>query len=144
MNEERSMTNMESFLNAWTPRMQGLLRIILGFIYLPHGTSKLFGVPYVPHYGTAFNKVELFSLVGLGGVLETVCGVLLLIGLFTRPAAFIAAGTMAVAYFMYHAPNGFLPIINKGDLPVVLTFVFLYFAFAGAGAWSVDAARRKA
>jgi len=133
------MTNMESFLNAWTPRMQGLLRIILGFIYLPHGTSKLWGVPHAP----AANNVELFSLFGLGGVLETICGVLLLIGLFTRSAAFVASGTMAVAYFMFHSPSAFLPIVNKGELSVVLSFVFLYFVFAGAGDWSVDAARRK-
>jgi putative oxidoreductase len=129
-----------SFPAAWTPRVLGILRIIVGFLFLQHGTAKLFGVPHV----AMFDSLHLFSLLGLAGVLELVGGFLVLMGLFTRPAAFILAGEMAFAYFMAHAPKGFLPMLNQGELAVLYCFAFLYFAFAGGGAFSVDAARGKA
>jgi putative oxidoreductase len=90
-----------------------------------------------------FAKVELFSLYGLAGSLELVLGALLIIGLFTRLAAFVLAGEMAVAYFMGHAPRGFYPILNGGDLAIIFCFVFLYLSAAGPGPWSVDAAMRN-
>ena len=91
-----------------------------------------------------FDGVHLMSLMGAAGVLELAGGILLLVGLFTRPAAFILSGEMAVANFMVHAPGGFLPILNQGELAVVYCFLFLYFSVAGAGAFSIDAARKKA
>ena len=129
-----------STYKAWTPRILGILRIIIGFLYLQHGTAKLFGIPHI----AMFDGLQLASLLGLAGVLELVGGVLILIGLYTRQAAFILSGEMAFAYFMAHAPHGFLPILNQGELAVVYCFVFLYFAVAGAGAYSIDATRSKA
>lgn len=122
----------KSFDTAWTPRVLGLLRIILGFLFLQHGTSKLFGMPVAMSDG-----VQLFSLIGFAGVLELVGGALIMIGLFTRPTAFILSGEMAFAYFMAHAPNGFLPIMNHGELAVIFCFAFLYLSVAGAGAFSI-------
>jgi putative oxidoreductase len=129
-----------TFPIVWRPRILGLLRIVVGFLFLQHGTAKLFGVPHI----AMFDGLQLFSLMGLAGVLELGGGLLVLIGLFTRPSAFILSGMMAVAYFMAHAPNGLLPILNQGELAVVYCFVFLYFSVAGAGAFSADAARGKA
>jgi putative oxidoreductase len=129
-----------SFQAVWTPRVLGVLRIIVGFLYLQHGMAKLFGIPHI----AMFDGVQLFSLMGAAGVLELVGGALLLVGLFTRPVAFILCGQMAVAYFMAHAPKGFLPILNQGELAVLYCFAFLYFAVAGAGAFSIDAARKNA
>ena len=130
-----------AFFANWTPRALALLRIVTGYLYVTHGTAKLLGVPHV----AAFDKLQLFSLIGLAGVLELVGGALLLIGLFTRPAAFILCGEMAFAYFMGHAPKGnvLVPMLNGGELAVLYCFVFLYFALAGSGAWSVDAMRRR-
>ncbi|MES1980923.1 MAG: DoxX family protein [Pseudomonadota bacterium] len=118
--------------------MLGLFRIIVGFLFVQHGTAKLLGVPHV----AMFDNVQLFSLIGAAGVIELVGGVLILIGLFTRPTAFILSGEMAVAYFMVHAPQGPLPILNQGELAVVYCFAFLYLAVAGAGAYSVDTAKK--
>ncbi|WP_219135504.1 DoxX family protein [Janthinobacterium sp. UMAB-60] len=125
---------------TWPPRLLGLLRIILGFLYIQHGTAKLFGVPHV----AMFDGLQLFSLMGAAGVLELVGGALLLLGLFTRPVAFILSGQMAVAYFLMHAPSAFLPILNGGEMAVMYCFTFLYFAAAGAGAYSLDGLRGKA
>lgn len=125
---------------TWSPRLLGLLRIILGFLYIQHGTAKLFGVPHV----AMFDGMQLFSLMGAAGILELVGGVLLLVGLFTRPVAFILSGQMAVAYFLMHAPHAFLPILNGGEMAVMYCFTFLYFAAAGAGAYSLDGLRGKA
>lgn len=125
------------FCDKWTPYVLGLLRIITGFLFLQLGTSKLFGMPY----NEMFDGLQLMSLMGVAGILELVGGVLILIGLFTRPVAFILSGQMAVAYFMAHAPSGFLPINNHGELAVMFSFVFLYFSVAGAGKLSIDAAR---
>ena len=131
-----------AFFATWQPRAQGLLRIIVGYLFIPHGTAKLFGTPHV----AMFDGLQPMSIMGLAGVLELVGGALLLIGLFTRPVAFVLSGFMAVAYFMAHASQGnpLLPMLNMGELAVVYCFVFLFFSAAGAGAWSVDAMRKRA
>ena len=128
-----------AWLDVWVPRAQGLLRIIVAFLFLQHGTAKLFHVPHV----AMFDNLQLMSLFGVAGILEVVGSVLLLIGLFTRPAAFILSGEMAVAYFMEHASQGNVlsPILNQGESAVLFCFVFLFFAAAGAGAWGVDTTR---
>jgi putative oxidoreductase len=118
---------------SWTQRMLSVLRIVTGLLFLEHGTQKLLGFPLSPNPGPA-----LFSLIGVQGILELAGGFLILIGLFTRPVAFVLAGDMAVAYFMAHAPKGFFPTLNGGQLAILFCFVFLYLAFAGAGTWSVD------
>ncbi|MEO8924991.1 MAG: DoxX family protein [Caldimonas sp.] len=127
-------------IEPWIPRAQALLRIIVGYMYLQHGTAKLFGFPHV----AMFDHVTLMSLLGLAGVLELVGGILILVGLFVRPAAFVLSGEMAVAYFMAHAPRGnfLFPSLNQGEAAVLYCFVFLFFAAAGAGIWSIDAACR--
>jgi len=135
-----STTPSPALLATWTPRLLGLLRIITGFLYLQHGTAKLFGTPHV----AMFDGLQVMSLMGVAGILELVGGALLLLGLFTRPVAFILSGQMAAAYFMAHAPQGFLPILNGGELAVLYSFIFLYFAAAGGGAFSIDGLRGKA
>jgi putative oxidoreductase len=120
-------------LTYWTPRMLSVLRIVTGLLFLEHGTEKLLGFPLSPNPGPA-----LFSLLGVQGILELAGGILILIGYLTRPGAFILAGDMAVAYFMAHAPKGFFPTLNGGQLAILFCFVFLYLVFAGAGPWSVD------
>ena len=112
------------------------------YLLIPHGTAKLFGVPHQ----AMFDGLQWMSLLGLAGILEVGGGALLLVGLFTRPVAFILCGFAAVAYFMAHASQGhvLLPILNQGELAVLYCFVFLYLTFAGAGAWSVDAVRGRA
>lgn len=124
-------------LAAWSPRALALLRIVAALLFIAHGTIKLFNFPA----GGTPMSVELFSLMGLAGILETFGGLLLLVGLFTRPAAFVLAGQMAAAYFMAHAPQSFYPALNGGDAAVLFCFVFLYFVFAGPGAWSLDELR---
>lgn len=124
---------MDNFLTVWRPRVLSLVRIISAFLFMAHGTQKLFGFPAEQRY-----PFELFSLSGAAGVLEVFGGLLLLIGLFTRPVAFILSGQMAVAYFLVHAPQGFWPLNNGGELAAMFSFVFLYFVFAGGGSWSVD------
>ncbi len=129
---------MEAFLNAWTPRVLSILRVIAAFLFMLHGTQKMFGFPAPPH-----QEFELFTLLGMAGVLEVFGGFLLLIGLFTRPTAFLLSGQMAFAYFMAHAPQSFWPLLNGGELAAMYSFLFLYFAFAGGGEWSVDRLRRS-
>jgi len=116
-----------------------ILRIFTGLSLLQHGTAKILGFPTVP----MFANVQIGSLMGAGGLIELIGGILFTIGLFTRPAAFILSGFTAVAYFMAHASKGFYPIVNGGELAAVYCFVFLYFVFAGAGPWSVDAIREN-
>jgi putative oxidoreductase len=124
-----------AMLESWRPRVLGVLRIVTAYLFVTHGSAKLFGVPHQ----AMFDGLQLVSLIGLAGVLELFGGALLLIGLFTRPVAFVLCGFMAVAYFMAHASQGhvLVPLLNQGELAVLYCFVFLYFVFAGAGAWSL-------
>jgi putative oxidoreductase len=135
------MTIDIAILDAWRPRALAVLRIVTAYLFIMHGTAKLFGVPHQD----MFDGLQLLSLIGVAGFLELAGGALLLIGLFTRPVAFVLCGFMAVAYFMAHASQGnvLVPMLNKGELAVLYCFVFLYFAVAGAGAWSIDAMRRR-
>jgi len=129
----------QGFFNTWTPRALALLRIVAAFLYLQHGTAKLLGVPHVAE----FEQLPALSLIWFAGLLEIVGGLLIFLGLFTRPTAFILSGEMAVAYFMAHAPNGhfFAPALNAGEEAVLYCFIFLFLSAAGAGAWSIDANR---
>jgi putative oxidoreductase len=129
----------ETTCKVWTPRILGIMRIVVGFLFLQHGSSKLLGFPH----NTMFDGLQLVSLMGLAGTLELVGGSLVLLGLFTRPVAFILSGEMAFAYFMAHAPRGLLPIMNHGELAVMFCFVFLYLSVAGGGAFGLDAMRKK-
>jgi putative oxidoreductase len=124
-----------------TQRALAVLRIVSAFLLLQHATAKFFGVPHVAF----FDNLQVFSLVGAAGIIELIGGVLLLIGLFTRPAAFVLSGELAFAYFIGHAPRGnFLsPMLNGGESAVLFCFIFLFLAAAGGGAWSVDAARSE-
>ena len=128
----------DSFTTVWAPRMLSVLRIMAALLFMEHGTQKLLGFPPSEDPGPA-----LFSLSGIAGLLELVGGFLLVLGLFTRPVAFILSGEMAVAYFMAHAPRSFFPVLNGGDAAILYCFVFLYLVFAGGGTWSVDAAWRR-
>ena len=132
--------NLEAIGTAWTPRLLSVLRIASGLLFLQHGTAKYLQIPPVPMFAKG---VDPMTLVGVAGILELVGGVLLIVGLFTRPVAFILSGLMAVAYFMAHAPRGFYPILNAGELAALYAFVFLFIAAAGAGPWSIDAMRKK-
>jgi putative oxidoreductase len=120
--------------DRYLPHAQGLLRIAAALLFLQHGTAKLFGYPHV----AMFDNLKLFSLMGAAGVLELVGGALLLVGLFTRPAAFILSGEMAVAYFGFHALDAFWPILNKGELAALYCFVFLFFSVAGPGKFALE------
>jgi len=131
---------MNANLALWAPRVLSILRIVAALIFLLHGTQKLFAFPGPPQGGAL---PPLLSLYGIGAILELVGGVLLLIGAFTRPVAFILSGEMAVAYWMFHAPRNLYPTLNGGDAAILYCFVFLYLVFAGAGPWSVDAARGR-
>ena len=133
-----------SFFSAWAPRMLSVLRIVSAFLLMQHGMQKVFGWLTPPAPGVPPPPpFDLFSLMGIGGVLEFFGGLLLLIGLFTRPVAFILSGMMAIAYFGWHASGGFWPILNKGELAVLYCFVYLYLAVAGGGSWSVDRCLRR-
>jgi putative oxidoreductase len=120
--------------------MLSVLRIVAALMFMSAGTMKLFGYPPPPPMPQPMPPIQLMSQMGLAGVLETFGGLCILLGLFTRPVAFILAGEMAVAYFQAHAPNGFWPITNGGQPAVFYCFFFLYLVFAGPGTWSVDAA----
>jgi putative oxidoreductase len=125
----------------WEPRILSVLRIIVGLLYTEHGLAKILDFPHQQNH----SPYALFTLYpGLQGLLELVGGLLLALGLFTRPVAFILAGNMAVAYFMAHAPRGFFPLLNGGELAIVYCFVFLYFSLAGGGEWSLDRLRASA
>ena len=121
----------------WSPQLLSLLRIVIAFLFMEHGTMKLFGFP------APMGDIQLFSLFGLAGILEVFGGFLILIGLFTRPVAFLLSGEMAFAYFMVHAPQGFWPALNHGEAAAFYCFAFLYLSAAGGGAWSVDRARAR-
>ena len=126
---------MDDIKTVWAPRALGLLRIIAGLLFLEHGLIKVFAYPAGPGF------FHLPPLIELAGLIEVIGGVLVAVGLFTRVAAFIMSGEMAVAYFMMAAPRGFLPLVNHGEPIILYTFIFLYIAAAGAGPWSVDALR---
>lgn len=127
------MANLDSFYATWTPRLLSVLRITTAFLFIAHGAQKLFNYPASPS-----GAVVITSLMGVAGILEFFGGLLLLLGLFTRPVAFLLSGQMAVAYFMAHAPGGFLPLVNKGESAVLYCFIFLFLAVAGGGEWSID------
>lgn len=119
-------------LQAYAPTVLGILRIVTALLFIEHGTAKLLNFP------ASEMHPPLFSLLGLAGILEIVGGVLVLVGLWTRPVAFILSGQMAVAYWMVHAPNSFFPANNGGDAAILFCFVFLYLVFAGPGAFAMD------
>lgn len=130
---------MTQALAAWTPRVLSILRIITGLLIIQHGMGKLIGWPVYPAYA----NVKPFSLVGTAGFIELIGGALLIIGLCTRPVAFVLSGMMAFAYFIGHFPKDFFPLINGGTLAIMYCFTCLYLATAGAGPWSVDAATKR-
>lgn len=125
-------------LRDWAPRVLSIVRIIAGLIFLEHGMQKLIGFPAGDMANIPFNNMSAYA-----GVVELVAGALIAVGLFTRPAAFLASGTMAVAYWTVHAPQNPFPLNNGGDAAILYCFVFLYFVFAGPGPWSLDATLRK-
>jgi putative oxidoreductase len=130
---------MDQMFSKYQPVMLSVLRFIAGLVLFQYGVAKLLKFPP----DSPFAKVELMSLYGAAGSLELILGGLLLIGLFTRPVAFILSGEMAFAYFIAHFPHGFIPLLNNGTLPVLFCFVFLYLSAAGPGPWSLDAVLRK-
>jgi putative oxidoreductase len=126
---------------SWSPYFLSILRIVAAFLFMLHGTMKLFAYPAaaMPDGST----VALGTLAGVAALLEIAGGALLLFGLFTRPVAFLLSGEMAVAYFKAHAPQGFWPPLNGGELAALYSFIWLYFSAAGPGPWSIDAARKR-
>ena len=128
---------LDEKLDRYSPYALAALRIATALIFIPHGTQKLFGFPAPPASGLP----PVLSLLGIGAILELVGGLFILIGLWTRPVAFILAGEMAVAYWWFHFPRNFYPILNGGDASILYCFVFLLLVFTGAGALSVDGAR---
>ena len=128
---------MEQTLTGYAPQVRSILRIVTALLFLEHGTSGLFGWP------SPLPTPSLFSLYWFSGSIELIGGALLALGLFSRCAAFVMSGEMAFAYFIGHAPKGLFPILNGGDAAILYCFIFLYFAVAGAGPWSLDAVWRK-
>jgi putative oxidoreductase len=120
-------------VKMWSERMLSVLRIVAAFLFMSHGMQKVLGFPIAQRA-----PFDLFTLSGVAGTLELVGGALLLLGLLTRPVAFVLSGEMAFAYFLAHAPRGFWPLGNGGELATIYCFLFLYFAFVGGGAWIVD------
>lgn len=128
-----------TFLAPWEPHLRSILRIVAGFTFSLHGYQKFFGW----FGGMGGGKAELASQMGVAGILETFGGALIILGLFTRPTAFVLSGQMAVAYFMVHLPMNFFPILNGGEITVLYCFIFLWLAAAGPGPLSLDAMRKK-
>ncbi|KQO54041.1 MULTISPECIES: DoxX family protein [unclassified Methylobacterium] len=131
--------NLNAISATWAPRLLSILRIVAGVLFLEHGTQKLFGFPVRMGGGSA---PALFTLFWFAAILEIVGGAMIILGLFTRPVAFILSGQMAFAYFIAHAPKSPFPALNGGDASILFCFLFLYLAAAGAGPWSLDAQRR--
>ena len=131
------MTNSD-LTGGWAPRVLSVLRIVAGLQFLEHGTQKFFSFPM-----RAGAAPELMSMLGVQGCLEIAGGILIILGLFTRPVAFILAGDMAVAYFKVHFAKSFFPVLSGGDTASLFCFVFLYLAAAGGGVWSLDAQRER-
>lgn len=127
-----------NWLARYEPQLLAVLRIVTGLLFLEHGTQKFLSFPPGEYAGMgwSFDNPGAFA-----GIIELVCGLLVALGLFTRPAAFLASGTMAVAYWLAHAPQNFFPVNNMGDAAILYCFVFLYLAAAGPGAWSIDRSR---
>ena len=134
------MPASDTLTTTWAPRVLSILRIIVAFLYIWHGTQKMFGFP---SSGAPVPPLDLMTLRGASAILEVFGGALLLVGLFTRPVAFILSGHMAFAYFIAHAPQNFWPILNRGELAIMFCFVFLYLSAAGGGPWSLDSAFRR-
>lgn len=136
-----SHTSVTARWRSWAPYLLSILRILAAFLFVQVGTAKLFAFPaaVMPGGGTA----SLTSLPGVAAILETVGGALLLVGLFTRPVAFLLSGQMAVAYFIGHAAGGFWPVLNGGGPAISFCFLWLYLSAAGPGPWSIDALRRR-
>jgi putative oxidoreductase len=134
--QEKGKLNMNIAIipQSWTPALQAILRVMTALLFLEHGTGKILGFPALPAM-----PMPSAMLVGTG-LIELIGGVLILVGFLTRPTAFILSGYMAVAYFMAHAPQGFFPVLNQGELAILFCFVFLYFAAAGAGPYAIDKA----
>jgi putative oxidoreductase len=124
------------FLRNFEDLIYSLFRAVSGFLFMQHGIQKLFG-------GLGGTQVEILSLLGIAGVIEFICGILIFVGLFSSFAAFLSSGTMAVAYFLVHAPEGFWPIQNKGELAALYAFVFLYIAARGDGKYSLKRIAQK-
>ncbi len=127
-----------AWLSRWQPQLLAILRIVVALLFIEHAVIKLFGFP--PGGQPGLQAVG--SFLWIAGVVELVTGLLVLLGLFTRPAAFVAAGEMAVAYWMIHAPKSPFPAVNMGEAAILFCFVFLYLAAAGPGAWSIEGSRR--
>lgn len=134
---------MDTVLGRYSELIYAVMRLVTGLLFACHGAQKLFGV-LGGFMGTPGATAPLASLMGLGGVLELAGGLMIALGLFAGPAAFVCSGMMAVAYFMAHASRSFWPIVNQGELAVVYCFLFLYIASRGSGRFSLDAALRKA
>jgi putative oxidoreductase len=130
---------MFNSFSRYQSQLLGILRIVAGLLFLSHGLVKLIGFPPDAQPG----QQELLTLLGVGGVIELIAGALIVIGLFTRPAAFIASGEMAVAYWMVHAPGSLYPVVNGGEAAILYCFTFLYFVAAGPGAFSLDRTRAR-
>ncbi len=124
--------NLTIIPRSWAPMLLSVLRIMTGLLFLEHGTGKIVGFPHLVLNGMP-HGLMLFT-----GLVELVGGALITVGLFTRPAAFVLSGYMAVAYFMAHYPKSFFPVLNFGEPAVFFCFIFLYFAAAGAGPWAID------
>ena len=127
-------------MSRYEPIFLSILRIMTGLIFLEHGTQKFLSFPAGPYAGTG---LALNGLPAYAGIFELLCGLLIALGLFTRPAAFLASGVMAVAYWTAHFPRNFFPVNNMGDAAILYCFVFLYLAAAGPGPWSLDAMRNR-
>ena len=136
-----SRASLPARWRSWSPSLLSIMRIVAAFLFIQYGTAKLLALPaaVMPGGGTA----PLVSLAGIAGALEMVGGAFLLLGLFTRPVAFLLSGEMAVAYFMGHAPRGFWPVLNQGSPAILFCFIWLYISSAGAGPWSLDALLRN-
>jgi len=132
------MAKLESLYAKWSPYLLSILRIVAAFLFMEHGAQKLFGFP-----AARANPPAMFSLIWVAGMLEFFGGLPLLLGIFTRPIAFLLSGEMAFAYFLSHAPRGFWPMLNRGELAALYCFVFLYLAAAGGGPWSVERLWRR-
>jgi putative oxidoreductase len=128
---------MEEFCAKWHAQFLSVLRIMVGLLFMEHGTSKLLGFPHL-------EKVpDVMTMPGVGGILELIGGALITVGFLTRPVAFLLSGEMAIAYFYAHNPRGFFPILNGGEGAIIYCFVFLYLFFAGPGPWSIDAMMKR-